>query len=124
MSDVPERVAAGDLGFLDEGALGGWIVERRWFGAKSREVAGAGILEAVPLREESPLAVLALAEVRFPGGTHDIYQLVLGFRPDEDGWEEHVIAHVDGWTVYDAFVDPELAREIVRLMRRKATLEV
>src|SRR3954465_8555514 len=102
MSDVAERVAAGDLGFLDEGALGGWMVEGRWFGSKSREVAGAGILEAVPLREESPLAVLALAEIRFPGGTHDIYQVVLGFRPDEDGWQEHVISTLFGWTTHFA----------------------
>jgi trehalose synthase-fused probable maltokinase len=87
-------------------------------------VAGVGILDAVPLRDTVPLAVLALAEVRFPGGTHEIYQLVLGFRPDDHGWGEHVIAHADGWTVYDALFDPELAREVVQLMRRKATLEV
>src|SRR3954452_17123133 len=123
MSEIAERVAAADLGFLDEGALGGWIVGRRWFGSKSREVAGVGILEAVPLRDAVPLAVLALAEGRFPGGTHEIYQLLLGFRPDDHGWDEHVIARADGWTAYDALFDPELAADVVQLMRRRATLE-
>ena len=59
----------------------------------------------MPLREESPLLVLALVEARFQTGTHELYQLPLGLRPAADGWTERVIAEVDGWTVYDALAD-------------------
>ena len=40
--------------------------------------------------------MLALVEARFPAGTHELYQLPLGFRPADDGWDEGVIAKVDG----------------------------
>ena len=50
---------------------------QRWFGAKSREVARrAG--RSTPRRAagEPPLLALALVEVRFGPGTHDLYQLL------------------------------------------------
>ena len=39
MADVADRVAAGDLSFLEEAPLHDWVVEQRWFASKSREVA-------------------------------------------------------------------------------------
>ena len=81
------------------------------------------VLEAVPLRDESPLLVLALVEARFPAGTHEVYQLPLGLRPASDGWAERVIMQAGDWTVYDALADPELGRELLaphaRLARRR-----
>ena len=43
------------------------------------------VLEAVPLRTESPLLVLALIEAVFPAGTHETYQVPLGLRPADGG---------------------------------------
>ena len=51
--------------------------------------------------------------------THELYQLALGFRPSEEGWTDAVVAEIGGWTAYDAIVDPQLARELVGLMRRR-----
>ena len=116
MSDVGARAAGGDLGFLDEQALADFVVRQRWFGAKSREVVHAGVLEALAVRDEAPLLILALVEVRFQPGTHDVYQVPVGLRPSSDGWIENVVAEVDGWTAYDV-ADPELARELARLIR-------
>jgi predicted trehalose synthase len=117
MHEIAEAVAAGDLSFLDERALGEWIVGQRWFGSKARDIAAFNVLEAVALREEPPLLVLALVEARFPVGTHEIYQVPLGLRPAQEGWQERVIAEAEGWTVYDALADAAHARTLLALMR-------
>jgi predicted trehalose synthase len=49
--------------------------------------------------------------------------VLVGERPEEDGWSEGVIATSRGVTLYDAFTDPVLARELVQLMRAGATVQ-
>jgi trehalose synthase-fused probable maltokinase len=99
-----------------------YVLERRWFGSKSREVASLEVLAAPVARTLPPALAVALVETRFDTGTHEIYQLPLGFRPVEEGWSEAVVGEVDGWTAYDAATDPALARELVSLMREGQTL--
>jgi maltokinase len=120
---VERRIAAGDLGFLDEAALKEFVLGRRWFGAKSREVLSASVLAAVPLRSAVPLLALALVEVRFQPGTHEVYQLLVGFRPADEGWDEAVIGHPEGWTAFDALADPLLCSELVHLVRGSSTVQ-
>ena len=81
---------------LDESALVEHVRGQRWFGAKSRELVGATVLDSALLRELDPPLNLLLVELRYPEGTHDLYQLLLG--GDEEG----------------------SAREIVSLIRRDA----
>jgi maltokinase len=117
VTDPARQIAEGDFSFLDEDELREWVVEQRWFASKAREVAALNVLEAVVLREEPPLLVLALAEARFQPGTHETYQLPLGLRPSGDGWGDRAILEADGWTVYDALADPAQARELLHRMR-------
>jgi maltokinase len=49
--------------------------EQRWFGAKSREIAGARIVDHASLGS-SPETVEELVEVRYTAGDHEIFQLV------------------------------------------------
>jgi trehalose synthase-fused probable maltokinase len=121
---IADRVLAGDLAFLDERELLDYVERQRWFGSKALEVTHARPIVASVLRTEPPLFVSALVEIRFHAGTHDLYQLLLGFRPAEDEWADEVISEVDGWTVYGALRDPTLARELVQLMRAATTLTV
>jgi maltokinase len=95
---------------------------QRWFGAKAQEVTHARVLNAAVLRTQQPLLASALVEIRFHAGTHELYQLLLGFRPVADAWDTAVIAEADGWLVYDALADVTLARELVHLMRTAASL--
>jgi trehalose synthase-fused probable maltokinase len=81
---------------LDESALVEHVRDQRWFGGKSRELVGATVLDSALLRELKPPLNLLLVELRYPEGTHDLYQLLLG------GDEE------------------SSAREIVSLIRRDA----
>jgi maltokinase len=108
---------------IDEESLAAYVTGRRWFGAKSREVVGARVLEATAAREDAPALVFALVEIRFLPGTHEIYQLPFGLRRTEDWGNDGVIGQVDGWTAYDAMDDPELARELVRLIGSGETIE-
>jgi maltokinase len=124
MLDVRSAVAACDLSFLPERELHDWVVGQRWFGSKAREVAHLNVLEAVPLRTEVPLLVLALVEARFHPGTHETYQLPLGFRPASEGWDSHAILEVEGWTVYDALADPAHGRELLHRMRSEVVIPV
>jgi maltokinase len=113
-TDVPQAVAAGDLGFLDEQCVAEWLVRQRWFGAKASDVGRLELLEALPLSQEPPLAIV-LVEVRQPSGTHELYQLPLGFRPVAEGWSRGVICEAAGWTVYDALADPTETMTLARL---------
>src|SRR3954449_400496 len=106
-----------DLSALDEGTFQEWIVAQRWFGSKAREVAHIDVAECIPLREEVPQLALALVEARFGEGTHETYQVPIGLRPAEEGWDERVIGEADGWTIYDALADPATGRELLHRMR-------
>jgi len=106
---------------IDEERLVAYVTGRRWFGAKSREVAGAQVLEATVAREAAPALVLALVEIRFAPGTHEIYQVPFGLRPKAEEWGD-AVAETGDWIAYDAMDDPELARELVRLIGSRETL--
>jgi predicted trehalose synthase len=122
MSELRERIEAGDLAFLDGVGLLGALASQRWFGAKSRDVLDARVIAAVTAPGGPPLLAIAVIEVRFSLQTHELYQLALGFRPATEGWADAVVAEIGGWTAYDAMADPQLARELVGMMRRGATL--
>jgi len=89
---------------LDESALVEHVRDQRWFGAKSRELVGASVVDVATLREIDPPLYLVLAELRYPEGTHDLYQLLLG--PDEG--------------IHDALEDDSPAREILHMIRSGA----
>jgi predicted trehalose synthase len=74
---------------FDESALVEHVRDQRWFGAKSRDLVGAHVIDAVALREIDPQLFLVLAELRYPEGTHDLYQLVLG---DDDAAAREVVS--------------------------------
>ena len=116
----------GDLRALPEAALATWLRDQRWFASKSRELGHVHVLETVALPNTDPPGppmVVACVELRFAAGTHDLYQLLLGLRPAEEGWHDGVIATVGGLTVYDAFRDPEAAAAIARLFRDGASTD-
>ncbi len=95
---------------MDERSLIEYISRQRWYGAKSRTVSHSEVLDTVTLRQAEPQLSLALVEMRFDTGAHDIYQLLRS-----DGAED---ARFDGLAE-----DAGLAREIVSAMRAGVTLQ-
>ncbi len=94
---------------IDESALIEYVTQQRWYGAKSRAVAHSRVLDSVVLRTTDPQFALALVEMRYDTGAHDIYQLLYSLRDDE--------LHIDG------LEEPQLARELVSAMRSGLTLQ-
>src|SRR4051812_22959426 len=90
---------------FDETKLLEWVTQQRWFGAKSRPVAHAEVLDRIELRAADPQLGLALAEIRYETGAHDMYQLL--YADDTmDGLEQ-----------------PGLARELVSALRSGLTIQ-
>ncbi len=94
---------------FDERALIEYVLDQRWYGAKSRLVAHAQVLDSVVVRTAEPQFALALVEMRYDTGAHDIYQLLYSLR--------------DGELQIDGLEDPHLARELVSAMRSGLTLQ-
>jgi len=90
---------------FDEQAVIDYVTQQRWYGAKSRSVSRAQVLDVIQVRTTEPYFALALVEMRYDTGAHDFYQLLHG---------EHEI---------DALDDPAAARELVHAMRAGLTLQ-
>jgi trehalose synthase-fused probable maltokinase len=113
-------MATADVAALDEDRLAEWLLGRRWFGSKARDVAQIHVLDVVglnPSPDTSPALYAALVEARFPGGTHDVYQLVLATHDDGPAREDAVVGEVGGIEVYDAFADPAACELLGGLLR-------
>jgi maltokinase len=105
MADVRTRLGA--PGALDDHVLLPYLEAQRWFGAHARHVQSAEMVDAVRLSEDLGLD-LALIDVSFEAGTHDLYQLLLRER--------------DGG-LFDATTDPLLGTAIVQLTAAQAVRE-
>jgi hypothetical protein len=93
---------------LDETQLIDYVTQQRWYGAKSRSVSHSEVLDTVVLRTAEPQFALALVEMRYDTGAHDIYQLLYMLRGDA--------------LEFDGLEDPQVARELVSAMRSGLTL--
>ncbi len=94
---------------MDESALIDYVTHQRWYGAKSRTVSHAELLDTVAIRHTEPQLSLGLVELRYDTGAHDIYQLLLS---DDGDAGSDVLAE-----------DPSLARELVSAMRAGLTVQ-
>jgi maltokinase len=86
------------------------VTRQRWYGAKTRAVSAAEVLDTVVIRTTEPELALSLVELRYETGAHDVYQLLSVRREGE--------VQVDGLAQ-----DPGLARELVSAMRGGLTLQ-
>jgi maltokinase len=109
-------MASVDPAALDEQKLADWLLGRRWFGSKAREVASIHVLDVVAIHDGPPALSAALVEARYPGGTHDVYQLLLGVGRDGLG-DDALIDEVRGTAVYDAFADLSACQLLGDLLR-------
>jgi maltokinase len=107
-----------DPAALDEERLAEWLLNRRWFGSKARDVASIHVLDVVGIHDGPPAVAAALVEARYPGGTHDVYQLLLGMGSED--FDEAVVDEVEGVAVYDAFADPRACDLLGELLREGA----
>ena len=94
---------------MDEQSLIEYVTRQRWYGAKSRTVSHSDVLDTVTIRQGEPQLSLALVEMRFDTGAHEIYQLL--------------VSGGDGGRFDGLAEDAGIAREIVSAMRAGLTLQ-
>ncbi len=109
-----------DLTRLPEAELSEFVARQPWFHPQGREGAQARVVEATYVHTVAPLLAIALVEVATERGLGEIYHLPMGLRPDGEHTHADRIASLDGWTAYDALSDPELAGELIDLIRTAA----
>src|SRR6476646_5823498 len=80
-------MASVDLAALDEERLAEWLLNRRWFGSKARDVASIHVLDVVEIHDGPPALAAA------------------------------VLDEVGGVPVYDAFADPRACDLLGGLLR-------
>jgi trehalose synthase-fused probable maltokinase len=95
---------------MDENALIEYVTRQRWYGAKSRTVSHCELLDTIVLRQAEPQLTLALVEIRYDTGAHDIYQLLFS-------------GPVQAETLDVLTEDSGIAREIVSAMRAALTVQ-
>ena len=83
---------------MDSAALIEHVTQQRWYGAKSRAVTHADVLDSVVVRSVEPELKLDLVGLTYDTGAHDIYQLFSG-------------------------AETQLARELVSAMRSTLKLQ-
>ena len=98
MAEPPEIEPGPIAQRMDRDRLLGWLREQRWFGAKSQTLAGLDVVEEVSIGDQ---LALAMVQVHFATGSHELYQLALDPRSDSpdvltDGQRAHqLLAAID-----------------------------
>jgi maltose alpha-D-glucosyltransferase/alpha-amylase len=114
------------------------LPRRRWFGAKSKRITGARVLDLLPLKAEAPddelHAVLTLLELDYASGESETFSLPLCFARMERAVRllgdasPLVIAELTRrrsggaetrYAVYDAMADPLVPASFASMARRK-----
>jgi maltokinase len=97
--------ASVDLGGIDLEALAEWLVERRWFGSKTRELTQVGVIDMPLLDPEPPQLRIALVEAHFGTGAHEIYQVPIAIDADGVLPAEARIASLGDACAYDLLAE-------------------
>jgi trehalose synthase-fused probable maltokinase len=67
---------------MDSQAVIEHVTQQRWFGAKTRTVTHADVLDSVVVRSVEPELTVHLVGITYDTGAHDVYQLFSGTETD------------------------------------------
>lgn len=102
-------------------AFGEWIIHRRWYAGRTRQLASAEPSVVTPLADDLEHVLL---DVTYTDGFTERYQvLVLWKDAPVDGYGEAALIGTDGGRVaYDALFDPHAAAHLLSLVNSSATV--
>ena len=119
-----------------ETRLPAYLRDRRWFGAKGREVKSARIREIARLPFGSTLAIISIVSVDYIDGEPEEYLLPLSFEPGgkfaaklQNKFPQAVICTLQfqdegkGGILYDACYHPKFATALLQLIAQKQSLK-
>ncbi|MFN8475811.1 MAG: putative maltokinase [Anaerolineae bacterium] len=109
-----------------EAILPAYVHPRRWFGAKTRHIAQAQVVDTIPLSGAAGTAYFTLVRLSYADGGSDTYVLPLTFAPHERvaHWlrdvPHAVVAVVESGNgdgvLFDALFDPGFCAELLDLI--------
>jgi maltokinase len=111
MSATPPETDGLDLEELAE-----WLVERRWFGSKTRELTQVGVIDMPLLDPGPPPLRIALVEVTFGTGAHEIYQVPVVIDGDSLPQEARIASLGDDAVAYDLLAERRDPPRLLRLI--------
>jgi maltokinase len=111
MSATPPDIAEIDLEELAE-----WLVERRWFGSKTRELTQVGVVDMPLLDPGPPQLRIALVEATFGTGAHEIYQVPVVIDGDSLPPEARIASLGEGAAAYDLLGERRDPPRLLRLI--------
>jgi len=123
VADVWEQAFDGAPAERLERALMRWLPQRRWFGAKARDIVGLRITEAIRVVADGEPVYLTLVLVNFTDGEPDTYFVPLAFAAggaaDERIQSGLAVARIrakdgDAGVVYDAVGSDAFGRWLLR----------
>jgi trehalose synthase-fused probable maltokinase len=127
-TELSERLLNSSLREELSRALPVWLGGQRWFGGKARAIESASVVECLPLTA----GCLSLAAVRYADGGSETYLLVLaaaghGQVDPSSGSAARVVLNTtinrQGVTLYDAWAEPAVARELLNLVAAAGRVE-
>src|SRR5579875_1735586 len=82
MAEPPAPESGSIAQSLDHDSVLEWLREQRWFASKSQTLCGLEVLEEAVIGDQR---TLAMVQVEFATGQHELYQLVLAPDGGEGG---------------------------------------
>jgi len=121
-----------------EELLPSFLMSRRWFRSKARQIRAADVIDAIPIQGapssgqqegSSSLTIVTVLHVEYTEGDPELYVLPLSTAPaGQDGQEPPAYASLarlkttEGERVlFDAFIDPAFARALLHGLDRRRT---
>jgi maltose alpha-D-glucosyltransferase / alpha-amylase len=116
-----------------EGILPAYLMGRRWFGAKGREIKSTEVVEQIPIpgegRSAQPVGYLTLVQVDYTEGDPDTYTMTLGVARARANAEleqrvgQTVLARfatsAGEILVYDAIWDPRFSKALLSAVEKR-----
>lgn len=74
MAEEPQQTSGPLSQRLDDQRLADWLPAQRWFASKTQALTGVELIEEAPLDDD---LALAMCQVQFASGAHELYQLTV-----------------------------------------------
>ncbi len=126
-------LAAGVLKQLETSVLPRYLMARRWFGGKARNIQRLEVIKNVPFPVGKSGSSLLFIEVNYNEGLPEIYQLPIAFATGDqeknlrEQQTNSVIARAvingENGILYDALYNEEFRQELLSLMARRRTVK-
>ncbi|MCU1242878.1 MAG: 1,4-alpha-glucan branching enzyme [Candidatus Acidoferrum typicum] len=102
--------------------LPSFLVGRRWFGGKARQILGVDILDAIPIGSDEKRAIVLVIRVKYLEGAEETYSVPLITGQSKDGADSRrtlEMGNGSGFGFRDAFSSQDFLAELLDIIERQ-----